>query len=78
MPAQIQVTWPVVHKDVLARMNIGCESFRGGGVRDAAKPGKRYSAVDQLASDVGRKLIQNSQRGEKKGEMINLLYTSMR
>ena len=27
MPEKIQVTWPIVHNDVLARMGSGCESF---------------------------------------------------
>ena len=30
MPEPIQVIGPIVHEDVLARANIGCESFFGG------------------------------------------------
>ena len=80
---KIQVVEPIVHNDVLARLDIGCESFRGGKletqlsrVRDIA--GKLVQGANQLVIDVDRKLIQNSQRSKKRGEMIKGLYTAMR
>ena len=83
MHETIQVIGPIVRNDVLDRVDIDCESFRGVGVRNATKFCKRYSRetsawAHQLASDVDRKLIQTSQRGGKQGVMINGLYTSMR
>ena len=81
MPGQIKVEWPIVHNDVLARVNIGAKVL--GGVRNATKLVKRYSrktsqGADQLAIDVDSKLIQNSQRRGKQGEMINRLYIDAR
>ena len=72
----------------LDRLNIDCESFKVGWwwwggletqlswVRDIQ--GELVQAANQLAGDVDRKLIQNSQIIEKQEETINGLYTAMR
>ena len=46
---QIQVLGPIVHVDVIARLNIGAESFRGVG--NAAMMGKKYSRGTSSGSE---------------------------
>ena len=58
MAEKIQAIWPIVHKDVLARLNIDCESFRGletqrSSVRDIQ--GGIVQGPNQLVNDVDRK-----------------------
>ena len=82
MDEEIQIVWPIVHNDVLSRLDTDFESFRGeletqlSLVRDIQ--GGIVHGPIRLASAVDRKLTQNSQRSEKQGEMINGLYTAMR
>ena len=81
MAENIQVTGPIGHKDVLARLNIDCGSFRVelethlSWVRDIQ--GELVQGSNQLAIAVDRELIQDSQRSEKTGGVIKGLYTSM-
>ena len=49
MDGKIQVIGPIVHGDVLARLDIDCENFRG--VRNATKSGKRYSRETSSGTD---------------------------
>ena len=82
MAAKIQGPWPIVHKDVLARLSIDCESFRGElwtqlcRVRDIQ--GQLVQGVNQLFNAVDRKLIQNDRRIETEQGRINGVYTSNR
>ena len=81
MAVKIQGIGKIAHKDVLDRLNIDCESFRGeletqlSWVRDIQW--QLVQGANQLSIDVDSKLIQYSQRSEQQGAMIKGLYTSM-
>ena len=82
MAKKIKALWPYVHHDVLTRLNIGCESFRGELETQLNRvsniQGDISQGVPQFAHAVDSRLIQNNQRNETKEGMIKELYTAAR
>ena len=82
MAEQIQVPWPNVHQEVLAKLNMGCELFRNelgsqlNWLRDMQ--GQLADGVNHLANALGSKLVESSERRDRKEHVISVLYTSMR
>ena len=81
MAEQIQVIWPNVHHDVLAKLNFSCELVRSElgtqlnwlrGVQVQIDGG-----VNHWGNAVDTKLVESSERCDREENVVSELYTAM-